>query len=283
MALDPSNPAQLHSQSLLVNGRRSRAVSALSRGLAYGDGVFETLLWRAGEALWLEDHLQRLASGCRLLGLETDLIAIEDDVAQLGRTIDSAGVIKIVVARRAGGRGYTPSHSHSDRVVASFPAPGGDNYWQHGVRIDLCQQRLSPQPTLAGIKHLNRLEQVLAARELNERSLPEGLMLDTTSAVVEGTRSNLFIVRDGRLYTPDLANCGVAGIMRQRLLASCDNSGVVATLRRLSVAEVLAADEVFLCNSVFGIWPVTAIGCVHKPIGALTRQFQQQFSDVFHA
>lgn len=283
VAQDTSDYSQLDSQTLLVNGRRGGAVSALSRGLAYGDGVFETLLWRSGGALWLDDHLQRLAAGCRTLGLQVDMAALVDELKQLGRGIQGRGVIKIIVARQAGGRGYAPSHSNSDRVVAVFPAPSDDTPWQCGVRVGICQQRLAPQPALAGIKHLNRLEQVLAAKELAERRLPEGLMLDASSAVVEGTRSNLFIVRNGVVITPALNNGGVAGIMRQRILSGSEEAGLAVKVKRLSVADVLTADEVFLCNSVFGIWPVTAIGCVHKSIGPVTRQLQQQFGDIFHA
>lgn len=266
----------------LVNGRPEDSLSALSRGLAYGDGVFETLLCSEGQAVWLDEHLARLHRGCQRLNLAPDIAQIAQEVADLAGALAATAVIKIIVARRAGGRGYTPASAECDRVIAAFPAPETRGQWQHGVRVEVCQQRLAPQPALAGIKHLNRLEQVLAALELGKRGLDEGLMLDASSAVIEGTRSNVFIASGATVATPSLRECGIAGIMRQRILDAFSQDGRAVKVGRISVTDLLNADEVWLCNSVFGIWPVTAIGCASKPVGAITRQLQAQFSGVFH-
>jgi 4-amino-4-deoxychorismate lyase len=136
---------------------------------------------------------------------------------------------------------------------------------------------LAEQPTLAGIKHLNRLEQVLARAEWSDPAIAEGLMLDQSSRLIEGTMSNVFLVRGGVVYTPRLHRCGVAGIVRelvlQRLAAEC------APVREadLTLDDVSAADEVFLTNSLIGIWPVLKIDCLYKTRGDVTIAFQQSF------
>jgi 4-amino-4-deoxychorismate lyase len=120
----------------------------------------------------------------------------------------------------------------------------------------LCETRLSHQPRLAGIKHLNRLENVLAAAEWQNPDVAEGLLCDSEGNVIEGTRSNLFLVRHGELLTPDLSRCGVAGVQRQRVLDWAATRNLPASVGRVTLQDVLDADEVFLTNSVIGLWPV---------------------------
>ncbi|MBD2859670.1 aminodeoxychorismate lyase [Spongiibacter sp. KMU-158] len=269
----------------MFNGRANADLTDLahSRGLAYGDGLFETLAVVAGKPLWLEAHLDRLREGLGRLNLQLNESVL---LKELELLLDKAGkpqsgVIKVIICRCSGGRGYSPASQQSDRLLSFFPATKPAPYWHDGVKITLCQQRLSRQPALAGIKHLNRLEQVLASAELQARGFAEGLMQDDSGLLIEGTRSNLFLVRQGQLLTPALSRCGVAGIMRGKILEYAAQSQLPARVADLTLADVYLAEELFLCNSVFGIWPITAVDCHQKSIGPLSRHLQEQFKATF--
>jgi 4-amino-4-deoxychorismate lyase len=152
----------------------------------------------------------------------------------------------------------------------SYPAANAEQ----GVRVFACMTRLAEQPRLAGLKHLNRLEQVLARGEWHDAEHAEGLMRDTSGRVVEGVYSNLFLVKNGGLLTPELSRCGVAGVMRAELLAQAESLGLDCGVRDISYDELLTADEVFLCNSLYGVWPVRALQGHDWPVGPLTRKLQ---------
>jgi 4-amino-4-deoxychorismate lyase len=243
---------------MLINGAVTNFLPLSDRGLAYGDGVFETIRYCNGRLLFEDLHLQRLQRACRTLDLTLDESALEDDIAKalrLGNT--PHGVLKIIVTRGGGGRGYRPPRQQSTRIITLHPLPDyGPTPPEKGIRAFLCRQRLGIQTTLAGIKHLNRLEQVLASGEWPDDGFLEGLMLDQDGYVIEGTRSNLFFVRQGRLYTPDLARCGIDGIMRQVLL---QHYGEKVESGYYTLADLYQAEEVFFCNSVFGVWPVLSL------------------------
>lgn len=240
---------------MLVNGIPAGVISIRDRGLLYGDGVFRTFPVRQGRATdWLL-HLAKLQQDCAALAIACPEAELLTGELQSLFPTHPDGVYKIVVTRGIGQRGYTPS---PDAQPTHFwdvtPLPNYPNdYATHGISACFCQLRLSEQPRLAGIKHLNRLENVLAAAELN--GAVEGLLLDTHGHVIEGTRSNLFWVQNGQLYTPDLSRCGVAGVQRQRILAAFPVS-----VREVDAAGLLAADEVFVVNSLMGVWPIRQLG-----------------------
>jgi 4-amino-4-deoxychorismate lyase len=245
---------------ILVNGYRAESLSVLDRGLAYGDGVFRTLRTQAGVPLWWRDHVGKLASDCAALGLgcpdESRLRAEVAQVAQPGE-----GVVKIILTRGAGTRGYAPPPGQAGtRIVTASPLPP---HAQPDAPIDLrarwCTLRLSRQPRLAGIKHLNRLENVLARAEWDDPAIFEGLLCDDGGAVISGVMSNVFWVRDGELFTPDLSQCGVAGVARARLLRAAARRGISTHIGREPPAAILAADEVMICNSVIGVRRVASL------------------------
>lgn len=235
-----------------------RGLSALDRGLAYGDGLFETMAVVEGEPVLWDAHLARLTAGCARLGIPApDPQQLAGEAARLCHGHPRA-VLKLVYTRGSGGRGYAPPAPAAPvRILSVHPWPTVSGHaGREGVRVRVCQTRLARQPALAGMKHLNRLEQVLARQEWNDPDIAEGVMCDTHGQVIEGVMSNLFVVKDGQLWTPDLSECGVAGIMRAYLLARCSSRGVSATIAPMSLASLHDADEVLLCNSVIGIWPV---------------------------
>ncbi len=241
---------------MLVNGVAGSTISIRDRGLLYGDGVFRTLRAVAGEALDWPLHYQKLQHDCDRLGIVCpDFSILSSELAYLlGEHPDA--VYKIIVTRGETQRGYTPivggiaTHVWD---VASLPAY--PQKWRaDGVVVKLCALRLSHQPRLAGVKHLNRLENVLAAAECAE--VAEGLLLDVDGYVIEGVRSNVFLVRDGHLITPDLSRCGVSGVQRDRVMVYARSLGIAVGVGDIELSELRAADEVFLTNSVFGLWSV---------------------------
>lgn len=265
---------------MLLNGQPATAISVQDRGLAYGDGLFETILVRGGKPLLLDEHLARLQRGCVVLGLEPDLAALQQEIASvLAPAAAHEAVLKVMLTREANGRGYRPLTSACNRLLTLHPLPDyRASTPEQGIAMFVCRQRLARQPVLAGLKHLNRLEQVLASREWPDDTFLEGLMLDTEGLVIEGTRSNIFAVIGGQLLTPTLDNCGVSGVMRNWLL---QRFGDVAGERMFTLGQLRAASEIFLCSSVIGIWPVTRLQhgdeCYSHDIGPRTRQAQAWF------
>lgn len=249
--------------AVLVNGVSPgdplNAIPIEDRGLQYGDGVFETALLDRGRVRFLEQHLRRLALGCERLGIVApDPALLRADVQQLTGSAERA-VLKIIVTRGVGPRGYRPSPgSEPTRIVALYPAPAPPPATRLALRW--CETRLGRNARLAGIKHLNRLEQVLAQAEWNDESIVDGLMLDTEGELVSGTASNVFMVREGTLVTPDLRFCGVLGIMRAEALRAAKELGIPVSEEPLWPHDVTASSEVFITNSVRGIRSVTELG-----------------------
>lgn len=271
---------------MLINGEQATALPVNDRALAYGDGLFETIRYCNGRLLFEDLHLQRLARGCARLHLEYDSGALEREIdlaLRLGKAPD--GILKIIISRGSGGRGYRPPRQTATRILTLHPLPDyGTTPPELGIRAFLCRQRLATGGTLAGIKHLNRLEQVLAASEWPDESFHEGLMLDGDGYVMEGTRSNLFFVNKGRLYTPDLARCGIDGIMRQVLL---QRYGQNAEIGYYTLADLHLADEVFVSNSVIGVWPLLSLQAGNERItwqvGPVARECIHYFDAVLGA
>lgn len=257
---------------VLVNGAADDCVSALDRGLAYGDGLFETIRVIDGVAPLWDRHLARLREGCARLGLplpETDVLAHELGVVSAGM---GDAVVKIVLTRGSGERGYATSpHVRPTRIVAAFAAPRIPADWYgQGIRVRCCALRLAAQPRLAGIKHLNRLEQVLARAEWSDPAVVEGLLFDDKNCVVSATAANVFVVVAGNLVTPPVDRCGVAGVLRGALLKSLPGVQV----RAVSKDELMRADEVFLTSSVRGVLPVRAVDDRELAVGAQARAAQ---------
>jgi 4-amino-4-deoxychorismate lyase len=266
----------------LYNGIPAQALPLTSRALAYGDGLFETIKVEGGRAQFLSFHLQRLRRDCARLDFALDETALRGEIAQLLMQQQS-GVLKIIVAREATTRGYFAARGTPvARLLQFFPQtfPQDDPRARLGVAVRLCRQPLSEQPALAGIKHLNRLEQVLARSEWSDAAIAEGLMLDRAGRLIEGTMSNVFLVRGGTLYTPRLHRCGVAGVMREIILTQLAANTLAVVQTDLLPTDLSAADEVFLSNSVIGIWPVRKIECLHKPVGAVTLALQEKLNNL---
>ncbi len=245
---------------ILVNSQETEAVSILDRGLLYGDGVFRTLRLRAGEPVWWREHLHKLNQDC----IRLDLPVFDPDIwlTDLRRCAGSSreAIIKLIVTRGCGARGYRAERwPEATRIVTVTEAPTSGVPAQD-VQVRLCNLRLGHQPALAGIKHLNRLENVLAQSEWHDPAIHEGLLFDQSGHLVSGTKSNVFLVKGGAMVTPSLLLCGVAGVTRARLLEISRKSGIPSDeVDDLTLADVLDADEILLCNSLIGLWRVARL------------------------
>ena len=244
---------------ILVDGKPRSTLEATDRGLFFGDGLFETMAAvGASIPLW-ERHLQRLTAGCRRLGIPFPRPADlwRDIQTVLARETDRS-VIKLVVTRGSGGDGYRPPQVPNPTCLVQRRAwpDHATKMPRAGVRVRFCETRMATGSPVAGLKHLNRLEQVLARAEWQDAGIAEGLMQDRDGYVVEGTMSNLFVQEGGRWLTPPVDRCGVAGVMRRLVMEMADPLGYPVVEQRLRPSRLLAADAAFLTNAVVGIWPI---------------------------
>jgi 4-amino-4-deoxychorismate lyase len=243
------------------DGRACDTVSADDRGVHYGDGLFETVAIRDGAPRLWDYHVERLQTGAARLGLaspgETLLRAGLDTALAQTPTDTRRCVAKIVLTAGPGPRGYRRTGEGSVTVLTGISDARRipDARYRDGIDLRLCNTRLAIQPQLAGMKTLNRLEQVLARNEWSDESVFEGITLDTDGRVICGTMSNVFLISGQQLLTPALTRCGVSGVMRRHLLTLLDNAGIDCQVRDVDVRELWAADGLFISNSQFGVLP----------------------------
>lgn len=247
--------------TILVDGRAETQLPVLDRGLMYGDGVFRTIRVERGRCLWWPDHLAKLAADAARLGISSPDPELWQ--ADLVRILEGRGdaVLKLILTRGVGARGYqAPALAQPTRIMIAAPLPAyPEAAFSEGARMRTCTLRLSSQPCLAGIKHMNRLENVLARAEWNDPEIHEGLLLDAEGRVISGVSSNVFIYHAGELLTPALDHCGIAGVARGRVIAAAPRHGLRVRETELRLAEVQDAEAMFLTNSLIGVWRVARL------------------------
>ncbi len=233
----------------------------------YGDGVFETMLGIENNVHHWDYHWTRLSQSCQRLQIvpPSQQSLLEQLQCALSQQENDYSVIKMVVSRGKGLRAYR-SHSEQPCYVQFSLAPFAfdANRYQQGISVRICQTRLAQQPLLAGMKHLNRLEYIMARREIEDSRFDEGLLLDYDKQVIEGLVSNIFIIKNNQLITPPLTYSGVAGTMRAYLLDTLPRKGYSLQQAAITVGDVADADAVLLTNATFGITPVAAIQGISK-------------------
>jgi len=261
---------------ILVNGECKQHIEISDRGFQYGDGLFETIEVRNGQPVFLDRHLKRLNTGCRRLHIpcpDPELIIAEALNLCKG---SSLAVLKLIVTRGSGGRGYRqPDLIQPTRVLSLHPYPDyPSSFVEQGIIARFCTTRLGLNPSLAGIKHMNRLEQILARAEWNDPAIQEGIMMDVNDHIIEGTMTNLFYVKNGSVYTASLSQSGIAGIMRSIIIEILSSNHIKTVEKPFKKHEFLSADEIFVSNSIIGLWPINQIENKHFSIGPITRQIQ---------
>lgn len=262
----------------LINGVAADFISVNDRSIHYGDGLFETILFHADKLYYWKQHYQRLQESCHKLRLKCpDEQLLLDDIKRLSVKNNfsdkTSAAIKIIISRGTGERGYRfkPAAVNENRIV-SFTAINTEYSSLLSARLltgtlCVCKQQLSINADLAGIKHLNRLENVLARNEWQETAaghnsnhdIIDGLMLNANRHVIEGTMSNLFAVKNNQLFTPGLTLSGINGIMRNMIITLAANNNIALNQLDLGLDELLAMDEVFITNSLIGIKSVNKI------------------------
>lgn len=273
--------------NILVNGEAVDTISVNDRGLHYGDGLFETMAVRNGKVCFWDDHWFRLVLGCKKLSINLpDKEKLEKDISLICNSkSESQFVIKLIVTRGVGQRGY--SFKGEQRVTCILNAYSWPDYPERfkneGVAVRYCETTLSENIKLAEIKHLNRLEQVLARNEWDTDDFQEGLMLTQKGNVVDGTMSNVFAVKDRRIFTPSLSMCGVSGIMRKQVIKIAKEQCLEIYEKDFSKVELEMADELFLTNSLFGIWPIRLIAKTrYTKVGSVTKMLQDEVHKLGH-
>lgn len=243
---------------ILINGIVTNNINASDRGLAYGDGLFSTIKIELGKVIDWSLHLKRLKSGaCRLFFPTVDWNLLEKEVFETAKTVKQHPhyVLKLILTRGSGGRGYsTEGCEQPVRIISLSPFPVAYLKWQQqGIHIINCNTQLSRNKQLAGLKSLARLEQVFIKQELINSQADEGLVCDEFGHVIEACSANLFIYLDGQWLTPKLDYCGVAGVMRERIL---QNTIFKVIEKEISLNEIEQATCLCLTNALMGIVPV---------------------------
>jgi len=257
----------------LINGETDDRIAVNDRGFIYGDGLFETIAVRDGQLRFLDYHLDRLLQGADRLGIpapERGVLTGEAGGLAAGHAY---ATLKIILTRGAGRRGYAPPDpAMPSRLMGMLPGtrPARHKY-RDGIIARHCRTPIGRSPATAGLKTLGRLEQVLARAEWQAPSISEGLMSTADGFLICGTMSNLFLVQDGALVVPDLATCGIDGVMRRVVLDRADRMGLRWCVRDVPREVLECADEVFVTNSLIGLWPVRRIDSISYPVGPVTR------------
>jgi 4-amino-4-deoxychorismate lyase len=268
----------------LIDGRPGESIACSDRGLQYGDGLFETIACRDGQARWLPLHLERLQQGCARLRLPfREFEALRAEVRGFAAGQERC-LVKVIVTRGAATRrGYAPAgDERPTRVVSRHQWPAAGPRTEAGFRLGVSSVTLGINPLLAGLKHLNRLEQVLAQMARDEAGDDEVLMNSTAGQVIGGSMSNVFFVDDEGLFTPELAGCGVAGVMRRVVLEAAARSGSPVRVRAVRPEELARVQEAFLTNVRWGMQSVQRLDGRSLASDAQARQLRAVI-DAAHA
>ncbi|HEY0800472.1 MAG TPA: aminodeoxychorismate lyase [Steroidobacteraceae bacterium] len=250
--------------SVWINGRRGGTLDYRDRGLQYGDGVFESMRVHRRQVRLLDLHLDRLYKSCRLLRIPAPKRPVLRRELERIATGRNEGVLKLIVTRGSGPRGYRPSgRERATRIASLHELPPAASADAGAVRLRVCATPLSANPALAGLKTLNRLDSVLARAEWQDARIWEGLMRDVDGNWVCGTMSNLFLRRGTVLMTPLLDRCGVAGVMRRWILQSAGRLRLRAVERRVRWEDLKSSEEIFMSNAVVGLRSVRSIEWRH--------------------
>ena len=256
----------------LVNGKFSDKISIFDRGLSYGDGLFETMVWKYNfkkkyQVEFWRRHLKRLIISSRKLNINlpsNDIIEnYKSKILRKAKNFNNnSGVLKIIITRGIGGRGYKYEIGMKATVILILSPMVNQNEKNYllGVNVNFCKSNLSKNYKLVGMKHLNRLDSVLARSEWRETGVFEGLMTDENGNVIEGTMTNIFLIKNDSLYTPSISSSGIKGILREVVIEKFQKKFKKFIECELNKEDILKAESIFLVNSVIKIMPVRKIG-----------------------
>ena len=274
----------------LINGKFEEQVSANDRGLLYGQSVFETVAVVNGKPALLSQHIDRLIKGCERLSISLNINKLNNDIKVISPLFveQNALVLRITITQGVGGRGYqNPKTSEPIRILTLHDYPkqiakdGIEPNKTQGLCVGLSAVVLSHQPLLAGIKHGNRLEQILARSSWQE-GWQEALLLDSMGNIIEGTQSNLIVINNKTVRTPLLDQCGVDGIMKNWAISALKETGFSCSAVRLSIEDIMQADELLITNSVLGIRAITELQLPKSTIHYESTANAQKLTEILH-
>jgi 4-amino-4-deoxychorismate lyase len=246
---------------MIVNGSQQQHINIADRAFQYGDGCFTTMAFRSGYLEFFDAHIERLKSACFALSINFDKWSDLKNCIVDSLQSKTDCVVKIIISRGEGGRGYNPIGAGNPNYIISFhPIPKNYSLWQtQGINLTTSPISLARQPLLAGIKHLNRLEQVLIKQKLSDTHFDDAIVCDTQRQIVETSVGNLFWFKDNDWFTADLLESGVEGVMRNQIQAVMQQKGLNCRVVREDVSVLHSAREVFVCNSLMVLVPVTSL------------------------
>ena len=254
----------------LINGEFKDSISVYDRGLAYGDGFFETMLWdsleeknetNVGVEFWLR-HLRRIKDGCQLMQInlpfDEEIIRQRNLILKASLKEKKSGLLKMLVTRGVGGRGYKFERNMIPTIIfLSLPKPKvKKEYFKSGVVVKICKTQLSKNTNLFGYKHLNRLDSVLARSEWEDNNIFEGVFVDSKKNILEGTMTNIFFVHEKTLITPPIIDSGINGVMRQVIIDNAKFFFDKVVIKKINLIDIEKFDQMFLTNSVLKVIPV---------------------------
>ena len=269
----------------LSHGEAIDSVSISDRGFQYGDGLFETIAVRNGEPRLWRFHMDRLTRGCKALGIkmpsEDELCEGLVEALEYSNAPPAHACVKIIISAGSGLRGYGRAFADSPTVLcrAFLSVPQALDSYRDGIDTVICKTRLASGSTTAGLKTLNRLDQVLARSEFAGTDVFEGLTLDAEDNIICGTMSNVFFVNDKSISTPPLDGCGVEGVMRRHVIETLNKQGITVAHQSYSLSHLEDADEVFLSNSQFGVLPIRRCMEINWPVGEITQNVMVFLAD----
>lgn len=276
----------------LINGKFLKTVSVLDRGLSYGDGLFETMSWRHlreldsfGVEFW-NRHLKRLSASSLKMKIKMPSKEIlnnyKDKIIKKSINLGfNEGVLKIIITRGVGGRGYKYEKDIEPTIIfLSFPKVRIDeSFFKKGVNLKFCKSPIFVNHQLSGIKHLNRIDSVMARSEWQNKEFFDGVLLDDSKNIIDGTMTNIFFSKNNILYTPDLKKSGINGIMRQVVIEKSKIFFNSVHEIQINKKNLKLYDEMFITNSIIKILPVKKLEKKEFSISQSTRNLINHFSE----
>ncbi len=276
----------------LIDGEFKDSISVLDRGLSYGDGIFETMVWcfikekkNFGVEFW-NRHLRRIEKSCMITKIKMPPIELLNTYKKriLEKSFNQGlkeGVLKIIITRGVGGRGYKFDSDIKPTIIfLSFSKNHLDqSLYKNGVNVRFCESSIFKNFELAGLKHLNRLDSVIARSEWTKKDIFEGILVDDLENIVEGTMTNIFFTKDKILFTPHISNFGIKGIMRQVVMEKSMLYYEKILETSIKKSDINLFDEMFLTNSILKIVPVKKLGNKIFRISDETKNFIEYFFD----
>ena len=266
---------------MLINGQVSDVIAADDRGLQFGDGIFETMTWENGGILHWRHHTKRIEKSLKALLIEpVKRQLLKQEIAQaVSESGLNKAVVKCILTRGRGGRGYgAVIDGTPQRVISVHPFPDLSAH-REGIAIGVSKVQIAHQPMLAGMKHLSRLEYVMAKQDCLQQGYFECVLCDVQQQVVEATTSNVFAIKGRTLVTPAIEQAGVAGVAREVLIGVANRLNYkVDVVKNLAFSSLGEYDELFLSNAVMGYVPVARCGDIEFS----SVQKGQYFYDLWH-